>query len=250
MLDGMTESKIVLVTGASSGIGAAVAGRLAREGHHVIAGARRQERLDELSAATASAAEQGGGSLHTRVLDVTDRADVASFVDEAVRTHGRVDVLINNAGVMPLSRLDALLVEQWDQMIDVNVRGLLNGIAAALPQFQRQGHGHFVTVASVGAHEVVPTAAVYCGTKHAAWAITEGLRQELDPSIRVTTVSPGVVESELAESITDPTAAAAMQTYRADSIPPDAIARAIAYAIDEPAEVDVNELVIRPARQR
>jgi NADP-dependent 3-hydroxy acid dehydrogenase YdfG len=141
-------------------------------------------------------------------------------------------------------------VDEWDTMIDVNVRGLLNGIAAALPHFQRQGHGHFVTVASVGAHEVVPTAAVYCATKHAAWAITEGLRQELDPSIRVTTVSPGVVESELAESITDPTAAAAMQTYRADSIPPDAIARAIAYAIDEPAEVDVNELVIRPARQR
>jgi NADP-dependent 3-hydroxy acid dehydrogenase YdfG len=238
------------VTGASSGIGAAVAGRLAREGHHVIAGARRQERLDELSAATASAAEQGGGSLHTRVLDVTDRADVASFVDEAVRTHGRVDVLINNAGVMPLSRLDALLVEQWDQMIDVNVRGLLHGIAAALPHFQRQGGGHFVTVASIGAHEVVPTGAVYCGTKFAAWAITEGLRQEIDPSIRVTTVSPGVVESELADTITDPNAAEAMVTYRSAAIAPDAIARAISFAINEPDDVDVNELIIRPARQR
>lgn len=236
----MTDNKIVLVTGATSGIGAAVARRLAAQGHQVLAGARREDRLAELA----------GDNIEVRRLDVTDRADVASFVDWAVAAHGRIDVIINNAGVMPLSRLDALLVDEWDTMIDVNVRGLLNGIAAALPQFQRQGHGHFVTVASVGAHEVVPTAAVYCATKHAAWAITEGLRQELDPAIRVTTVSPGVVESELAESITDAGAAAAMQAYRADSIPPDAIARAIAYAIDEPAEVDVNELVIRPARQR
>lgn len=236
----MTAHKIVLVTGATSGIGAAVARRLAAQGHRVLAGARREDRLAELA----------GDNIEVRRLDVTDRADIVSFVDWAVAAHGRIDVIVNNAGVMPLSRLDALLVDEWDAMIDVNVRGLLNGIAAALPQFQRQGHGHFVTVASVGAHEVVPTAAVYCATKHAAWAITEGLRQELDPAIRVTTVSPGVVESELAQSITDPTAAAAMQTYRADSIPPDAIARAIAYAIDEPAEVDVNELVIRPARQR
>lgn len=236
----MTDSKIVLVTGATSGIGAAVARRLAAQGHRVLAGARREDRLAELA----------GDNIEVRRLDVTDRADIVSFVDWAVAAHGRIDVIVNNAGVMPLSRLDALLVDEWDAMIDVNVRGLLNGIAAALPQFQRQGHGHFVTVASVGAHEVVPTAAVYCATKHAAWAITEGLRQELDPAIRVTTVSPGVVESELAQSITDPTAAAAMQTYRADSIPPDAIARAIAYAIDEPADVDVNELVIRPARQR
>jgi NADP-dependent 3-hydroxy acid dehydrogenase YdfG len=236
----MTENKIVLVTGATSGIGAAVARRLAAQGHQVLAGARREDRLAELA----------GDNIAVRRLDVTDRADFASFVDWAVSAHGRIDVIVNNAGVMPLSRLDALLVDEWDTMIDVNVRGLLNGIAAALPQFQRQGHGHFVTVASVGAHEVVPTAAVYCATKYAAWAITEGLRREVDPAIRVTTVSPGVVESELAESITDPAAAAAMQTYRADSIPPDAIARAIGYAIDEPAEVDVNELVIRPARQR
>ena len=136
-------------------------------------------------------------------LDVTDRADVAAFVDGAVDRHGRVDVIVNNAGVMPLSRLDSLLVDEWDRMIDVNVRGLLHGIAAALPHFQRAGGGHFVTVASIGAHEVVPTAAVYCATKYAAWAITEGLRLEVDPSIRVTTVSPGVVESELADTITE-----------------------------------------------
>lgn len=236
----MTESKIVLVTGATSGIGAAVARRLAAQGHRVIAGARRTDRLAELA----------GENIQVRRLDVTDRADFASFVDWAVSVHGRIDVLVNNAGVMPLSRLDALLVDEWDAMIDVNVRGLLNGIAAALPQFQRQGRGHFVTVASIGAHQVVPTGAVYCASKYAAWAITEGLRLELDPAIRVTTVSPGVVESELAQSITDPTAAAAMKTYRAEAIPPDAIARAIGYAVDEPAEVDVNELIIRPARQR
>jgi NADP-dependent 3-hydroxy acid dehydrogenase YdfG len=242
----MSESKIILVTGASSGIGEAVAERLAAEGHHVIAGARRQDRLDDL----ARRIERNGHSIEVRRLDVTDRADVAAFVASAVTTHGRVDVIVNNAGVMPLSRLDALLVDEWDRMIDVNVRGLLNGIAAVLPHFQRQGSGHFVTVASVGAHEVVPTAAVYCATKYAAWAITEGLRMEVDPSIRVTTVSPGVVESELAETISDPTAASAMREYRADAIPPDAIARAISYALGEPAEVDVNELIIRPARQR
>ncbi|MGA5462229.1 SDR family oxidoreductase [Mycobacterium sp. NPDC050041] len=242
----MTDSKIILVTGASSGIGEAVAARLAAEGHHVVAGARREDRLADL----ARRIEQDGGSIEVRRLDVTDRADVAAFVDAAVAAHGRVDVVVNNAGVMPLSRLDALLVDEWDRMIDVNIRGLLHGIAATLPHFQRQGSGHFITVASVGAHEVVPTGAVYCASKFAAWAITEGLRLEVDPSIRVTTVSPGVVESELADSITDPTAAGAMQEYRADSIPPDAIARAISYAIGEPADVDVNELIIRPARQR
>jgi NADP-dependent 3-hydroxy acid dehydrogenase YdfG len=242
----MTESKIVLVTGASSGIGEAVAVRLAADGHHMIAGARREDRLADL----ADRIRRDAGSIEVRRLDVTDRADVAAFVDAAVAAHGRVDVIVNNAGVMPLSRLDALLVDQWDQMIDVNVRGLLHGIAATLPHFQRQGGGHFITVASIGAHEVVATGAVYCATKYAAWAITEGLRQEVDPSIRVTTVSPGVVESELADTITDGTAAAAMRDYRAAAIGPEAIARAIAYAIGEPADVDVNELIIRPTRQR
>ncbi|BBZ01290.1 oxidoreductase [Mycolicibacterium chitae] len=243
----MTDSKIVLITGASSGIGAATAAHLARAGHHVIAGARREDRLRDLVESTDATV---GGSLSVRRLDVTDRADVASFVDDAVANHGQVDVLINNAGVMPLSRLDALLVEQWDAMIDVNVRGLLNGIAATLPHFQGRGRGHFVTVASIGAHQVVPTGAVYCATKHAAWAITEGLRLELDPAIRVTTVSPGVVESELADTITDADAAAAMSIYRAHAIGPEAIARAVAYAIGEPDDVDVNELILRPTRQR
>lgn len=206
----------------------------------MVGGARRADRLAALKRE----------NLHVRRVDVTDRADMAAFVDEAVSEHGRVDAIVNNAGIMPLSRVDTLLVDEWDAMIDVNVRGLLNGIAAALPHFQRQGHGHFVTMASIGAHQVVPTGAVYCATKHAAWAITEGLRLELDPSIRVTTISPGVVESELAQTITDPDAAKAMEIYRAESIPPDAIARAVSYAVNEPADVDVNEVIVRPARQR
>ncbi|AWT51265.1 SDR family oxidoreductase [Mycolicibacterium smegmatis] len=236
----MSEKKIILVTGVTSGIGEAVAIRLAGEGHQVVGGARRADRLATLKRE----------NLHVRRVDVTDRADMAAFVDETVSEHGHIDAIVNNAGVMPLSRMDALLVDEWDTMIDVNVRGLLNGIAAALPHFQRQGHGHFVTMASIGAHQVVPTGAVYCATKHAAWAITEGLRLELDPSIRVTTISPGVVESELAHTITDPDAAKAMEIYRAESIPPDAIARAVSYAVNEPADVDVNEVIVRPARQR
>ncbi|AGZ40994.1 SDR family oxidoreductase [Actinoplanes friuliensis] len=238
----MTDSKTILITGASSGIGAATARRLADQGHTVVLGARRVDRLEAI--------RDAGGDVHIDRLDVTDRADVTRFVDAAVSTHGRIDVLINNAGVMPLSMLDALLVEEWDRMIDVNIRGLLHGIAAALPHFQRQGSGHFITVASIGAHEVSPTAAVYCGTKYAAWAITEGLRREVDPSVRVTTISPGVVESELAESISDPVARAEMKAYRANSIPADAVARAAAYAIGEPDGVDVNEIIVRPAMQR
>jgi NADP-dependent 3-hydroxy acid dehydrogenase YdfG len=173
-----------------------------------------------------------------------------ALVVGVVGEFGSVDVFVNNAGVMPLSRLDALLVDEWNQMIDVNIRGLLHGIAATLPQFKAQGGGHFVTVASLGAHEVVATGAVYCASKYAAWAITEGLRQESDPSIRVTTISPGVVESELADTISDPTAQAAMRSYRAVSIPADSIAAAISYAIGQPDDVDVNEIIVRPAGQR
>jgi NADP-dependent 3-hydroxy acid dehydrogenase YdfG len=244
------EHKVVLVTGASSGIGEAIAARLAREGHHVVTGARRIDRLRELAERTTQEAARAGGGMHPVSLDVTDRTDFGAFVEFARDRFGRVDVLVANAGVMPLSRLDSLLVDEWDRMIDVNVRGLLHGIAAALPVFTEQGGGHFVTIASIGAHQVVPTSAVYSGTKYAAWAITEGLRQESDPSIRVTTISPGVVTSELADSITEPGATAAMRTYRAHAIASDAIAEALSYALAQPADVDVNEIVVRPARQR
>ncbi|CAM03869.1 oxidoreductase, short-chain dehydrogenase/reductase family [Saccharopolyspora erythraea NRRL 2338] len=242
--------KVVLVTGASSGIGEAIAARSAGAGHQVVAGARRTDRLRALAERTEEATAASGGGIHPVRLDVTDRDDVAAFVETARDRFGRVDVLVNNAGVMPLSRLDSLLVDEWDRMIDVNVRGLLHGIAAALPRFTAQGGGHFVTIASIGAHQVVPTSAVYSGTKYAAWAITEGLRQETDPSIRVTTISPGVVTSELADSITDPGAAEAMHTYRRNAIAPEAIAEAVSYALDQPDDVDVNEIVVRPARQR
>ncbi|KWX63292.1 SDR family oxidoreductase [Mycobacterium sp. NAZ190054] len=239
----MNGHKVALVTGASSGIGRAIALRLAGDGATVIAAARRTGRLREL-------AEQADGIVEPYELDVTDRAAVQAAVDDVVARHGRLDVLVANAGLMPLSRLDAGLVDEWDRMIDVNVRGLLHGIAAALPQFGRQRSGHMVTVASIGAHEVVPTAAVYCGTKFAAWAITEGLRQESPDWLRVTTISPGVVESELADTITDPAARELMSEYRRNAIGPEAVAAAVAYAIGTEPEVDVNEIVIRPARQR
>lgn len=244
----MSESsrKIVLVTGASSGIGEATAVRLASEGHHVVLAARRTDRLEAVLATILGA----GGSAEARTLDVTDHEAVHHVVEDIVRLRGRIDVIVNNAGVMLLSRLDALLVDEWHRMVDVNVLGLLHGIAATLPHFQRQGGGHVVTVASVGAHEVVATGSVYCGTKHAAWAITEGLRQECDPSIRVTTISPGVVESELADHITDPVAREAMRTYRQAALPADAIARAVSFALAQPLDVDVNEIVVRPTGQR
>lgn len=216
--------KVVLVTGASSGIGRATAIRLAAAGHPVVLGARRTDRLDEL------------------VSEIEAAAARARF--------GRIDVLVANAGVMPLSPLAAGLVDEWDRMIDVNVRGLLHSVSATLPTMLAQGTGHVVTIASVGAYDVSPTAAVYCGTKFAARAITEGLRQESPRGIRVTTVSPGVTESELAATITDAAAAAAMVVYRAESISADAIARAVSYAVAERPDVDVNEIVVRPAAQR
>ncbi|MGW6410242.1 SDR family oxidoreductase [Streptomyces vinaceus] len=241
----MTDTaKVVAITGASSGIGEATARRLAAEGHRVFLGARRTDRLDALTREITAA----GGTADFRRLDVTNAADVNSFVSAARERHGRVDVMVNNAGVMPLSPLEALRVEEWDRMIDVNVRGVLYGIAAALPVMRSQGGGHFVNIASVGAYEVVPTAAVYCAGKFAVRAISEGLRQESrDGSIRVTLVSPGVTESELADSIGDPAAREAMKSYRAEALPASAIAEAIAYAVSQPARVDVNEIVVRPA---
>ncbi|WP_327739159.1 SDR family oxidoreductase [Streptomyces nojiriensis] len=237
------EAKVVAVTGASSGIGEATARRLAADGHRLLLGARRADRLDALSREI----NEAGGTAAFQRLDVTDAADVQAFVAAARELYGRMDVMVNNAGVMPLSPLDALKVDEWDRMIDVNVRGVLHGIAAALPVMRAQGGGHFVNVASVGAYEVSPTAAVYCATKFAVRALSEGLRQESDGSLRVTLVSPGVTESELAEGISDPAARAAMKAYRAVALPASAIAEAIAYAVAQPAEVDVNEIVVRPA---
>lgn len=235
-------SKVVAITGASSGIGEATARRLAADGHRVFLGARRTSRLERL---VEEITKEGGTAAFAK-LDVTDAADMRAFIDAALRRYGRIDALVNNAGVMPLSPLEALKTDEWDRMIDVNVRGVLHGIAAALPAMRTQGGGHFVTIASVGAYEVSPTAAVYCATKFAVRAISEGLRQESAGDIRVTLVSPGVTESELADSISDPAAREAMKTYRAVALPASAIAEAIAYALAQPPQVDVNEIVVRP----
>ncbi|GGQ01339.1 MULTISPECIES: SDR family oxidoreductase [Streptomyces] len=236
-------TKVVAITGASSGIGEATARRLAADGHRVLLGARRTERLEALSREINAA----GGAAAYRRLDVTDAADVRAFVAAAGERYGRLDVMVNNAGVMPLSPLDALAVDEWDLMIDVNVRGVLHGIAAALPVMRARGGGHIVNIASVGAYEVSPTAAVYCATKFAVRAISEGLRQESGGDVRVTLVSPGVTESELADHISDPAAREAMQAYRAVALRASAVADAIAYAVSQPPEVDVNEIVVRPA---
>lgn len=234
--------KIVLITGASSGIGEATARLLASEGHHVVLGARRKERLEIL----VGDIRANGGSAEFSALDVTDADDVQSFVLAAHKKHGRVDVLVNNAGVMPLSRLDALKLKEWDRMIDVNVRGVLYGIAAVLPLMQGQRSGQIINVASIGAYAVSPTAAVYCATKFAVAAISEGLRQEVGGDIRVTVVSPGVTESELAESISDEGGRAEMKEFRKVAIGADAIARTISFAMAQPADVDVSEIIVRP----
>ncbi|MDG6398451.1 SDR family oxidoreductase [Pseudomonas quasicaspiana] len=236
------KNKVVVITGASSGIGEATARLLAEKGAHVVLGARRTERLAELCKELVAA----GGSAQYQAVDVTDLANVQAFVDYAVKEFGRVDVIVNNAGVMPLSRLDALKVSEWDQMIDVNIRGVLHGIAAGLPLMQKQQSGQFINIASIGAYAVSPTAAVYCATKYAVRAISEGLRQEAGADIRVTVISPGVTESELADSISDEGGRAEMREFRKIAIPALAIARAIAYAVEQPADVDVSELIVRP----
>ena len=184
-----------------------------------------------------------------RRLDVTDRANVAAFVEAARQAWGRIDVIVNNAGVMPLSLMASLKVDEWDRMVDVNIKGVLYGIAAVLPEMTARGRGHVINIASIGALSVSPTAAVYCATKYAVRAISDGLRQEQD-NIRVTCIHPGVVESELADTITDPVAAEAMKVYRAIALQPDAIGRAVRFAIEQPDDVDVNEIVIRPTGSR
>ena len=230
--------KVVLVTGASSGIGEATARELAAAGARLFVGARRGDRLEAL-------ADELGDRVTWRTLDVTDDADFDAFADAAEARFGRIDVLVNNAGVMPLSPLAALKRDEWKRMIDVNIHGVLNGIAAVLPRFVAQRSGHVVNVASVAAHMVMPTAAVYCATKHAVRAITEGLRQEHD-EIRSTLVSPGVVATELGHDITDPAVADALKGWRRKSLTPDVIARAVRYALEQPDGVDINEVIVRP----
>lgn len=240
-MDHQEKNKVVAITGASSGIGEATARLLAKNGATVLLGARRTERLDRIVADIVAA----GGIAEARALDVTRREDVQAFADHAIARFGRIDVIVNNAGVMPLSPLASLKLDEWDRMIDVNIRGVLHGIAAVLPTMQKQGAGHVVNVASIGAHAVSPTAAVYCATKYAVWALSEGLRQE-HQDIRVTTISPGVTESELADTISDQKGRDEMKEFRKVAISASAIARAIDFAISQPEDVDTSEIVIRP----
>ena len=235
------ENKVIAITGASSGIGEATAKLLAQNGAKVVLGARRIDKLEKL----VKEIHTSGGTAECKAVDVTERDDVKAFVEFAKDKFGRVDVIFNNAGVMPLSPMNALKVEEWDNMINVNIRGVLNGIAAGLPIMEAQGGGQFINTASIGAHVVVPTGAVYCATKYAVWAISEGLRQE-SQNIRVTTISPGVVETELGSDITDESAKVALQEFRKISLSPDAIARAVLYAVSQPDDVDVNEIIVRP----
>jgi len=234
-------SKVILITGASSGIGEATARLLAEGGATVLLGARRIERLESIVADIRA----NGGIAELYALDVTSRDEMNAFAAHALARFGKIDVIINNAGIMPLSLLSSLKVDEWDRMIDVNIRGVLHGIAAVLPTMQAQGFGQVVNVASIGAHAVSPTAAVYCATKYAVWAISEGLRQE-HSNIRVTTISPGVTESELADTISDERGRNEMKEFRKVAISAQAIARAIHFAVSQPEDVDTSEIVVRP----
>jgi NADP-dependent 3-hydroxy acid dehydrogenase YdfG len=237
-------NKVVVITGASSGLGEATARLLAAEGATVVLGARRADRLQTL------ARELGGKAIAVET-DVTDRAQVKALVDKAVQGFGRLDVMLNNAGVMPQSRIEQLKVDEWDQMVDVNIKGVLYGIAAALPVMRAQKSGHFINVSSVAGHKVGPGSSVYAATKFAVRALSEGLRQEVKPyNIRTTVISPGAVVTELPNTITDPVAAERVQKLYAEvGIAPSSFARAVAFAISQPEDVDINEILFRPTRQ-
>lgn len=241
-------SKVVVITGASSGLGEATARHLAAQGAKVVLGARRAERLEKLVAEIQAA----GGQALAVATDVSQRADVENLVQQAIAKFGRVDVLINNAGIMPLSPLSKLRVDEWDRMLDVNVKGVLYGIAAVLPSMQAQQSGHIINLSSVAGLRVSSgVGTVYSATKFAVKTISEGLRVEMaNDNIRVTTLYPGAIDSELKHGSSDEQVSAAIQTfYASNEIPADSVARAIAYAIEQPAEVAINEITLRPTRQ-
>ena len=240
------EGKIVVITGASSGLGEAAARFLAARGASVALGARRVDRIRAL----ADELTRGGGKALAVSTDVTRRDDVQALVDAAVRTYGRIDVMINNAGLMPQSPLERLKVDDWDRMIDVNIKGVLYGIAAALPYMKQQKAGHIINVSSVAGHKIRAGGAVYSATKHAVRVISEGLRQEVKPyNIRTTVISPGAVDTELPNSITEPDIAENIRRVYQFAIPAESFARAVAFAMAQPEDVDVNEILYRPTRQ-
>jgi NADP-dependent 3-hydroxy acid dehydrogenase YdfG len=238
------EGKVVVITGASSGNGAASARLLARHGAKVVLGARRLDRLQSL------AKELSLGDDAAVQTDVTQYEQVKHLVDRAVQTHGRIDVLLNNAGLMPHSPLERLKVEDWERMIDVNLKGTLYGIAAALPHMIAQKSGHIINVSSVAGHKVRPGSAVYAATKTAVRVISEGLRMEVTPyNIRTTVISPGALATELADSVTEPDIAANVRQAMAIALPADAFANMVIFAMSQPEDVDINEILFRPTRQ-
>ncbi|RKK01108.1 SDR family NAD(P)-dependent oxidoreductase [Pseudoroseomonas wenyumeiae] len=242
----MNIEKIVVITGGGSGIGRATARLLASRGARVVLGGRRESQL----AAVVEEIKKAGGEAIYRPTDVTRRRDLQALAGLACEHYGRLDVLINNAGIGPISRFDALRVDDWDAMIDINIKGVLYGIAAALPIFQRQGSGHIVNVVSTAGLKILPTMGVYAATKNAVRTITEALRQEAGPDLRVTEISPGMIATGFVDSMTDETAKAAVQQRMgAIAIPPEAIARGIAFALEQPPEVDIGSIVIRPTAQ-
>jgi len=239
--------KVVVITGASSGLGEATARHLAERGATVVLGARRAERLqllvDEIT--------RGGGKATAVVTDVTDPVQVQTLVDAAVEQHGRLDVILNNAGVMPHSPLERRKIDDWNRTIDINIKGVLYGIAAALSHMQRQKAGHIINVSSVAGHKVGKNNAVYAATKTAVRVITEGLRQEVKPwNLRTTIISPGAVATELPNSVTEADVAKGIgQFYEEYAIPAESFARAVAFTISQPDDVDINEILFRPTRQ-
>ncbi|WP_334183810.1 SDR family oxidoreductase [Novosphingobium sp.] len=238
------QDKVIVITGASSGLGEAAARLLASQGAKVVIGARRADRLRAL------ATEIGIGDEGFLVTDVTNRSDVQALVDRAVSLHGQIDVILNNAGLMPSSYLELLKVNEWGRMVDVNIKGVLYGIAAALPHMIARKSGHIINVASVAGHKVNPGGSVYAATKHAVRVISEGLRQEVaQHNIRSTIISPGAVATELRDTITDPTVAEGMRKGYETALPADAFARLVSFAIAQPEEVALNEILFRPTAQ-
>ncbi|MEL6160519.1 MAG: SDR family oxidoreductase [Cyanobacteria bacterium J06623_5] len=243
---GGIKDKVVIVTGASSGLGEATVRRLANQGAKVMLAARREERLQNIIADL----KKSGSQVSYQTTDVSNRSEVETLAKATQDAYGRIDVLVNNAGLMPLSPLSALKIDEWDTMVDVNIKGLLYGVAAVMPVMQDQGSGHIVNISSVAGHTVFPSGVVYCATKFAVKAISEGIRLESDGVIRSTNISPGAVETELTSTIShEESAKSANQLYDV-AIGADAIARAIAYAIEQPGDVDINEMIIRPTKQK
>lgn len=241
------KDKVVIITGASSGLGEATARHLASQGAKLVLGARRTERLDQI----VKDIQSQGGEAIAETTDVTRREDLERLVQKAITHFGRVDVLVNNAGLMASAPMSKLKVDEWDRMIDINIKGVLYGIAAVLPVMQKQKSGHIINLSSVGGLKVAyGLGTVYSATKFAVRALSEGLRSEVGGDIRTTVICPGAVESELKAGASDAESNAAIQAfYDAVEIPASSVARAIAFAIEQPKEVDINEITLRPTAQ-